>query len=72
MANKKRDISNSTSPLNTTLSKKFFTFMNFFPPHNCIFNLTKGRYKITFVSKRKVAANINISKILCDLTWNSW
>ena len=54
-----------------TLSKRLFPFLNSYPPQNCTFILTEGYYKIIFVSKRKEAANINISKSLCNLEWNS-
>ena len=52
------------------LIKKFFPFMNFFPTKNCTFNLKQGHCKITLVSKKKGAANINIYKSLCETTWS--
>ena len=41
----------------TTLSKKLFTFINFFLPQNCTFNFTS----ITLVRKRMEITNIKIS-----------
>ena len=49
-----------------TLKKSYHSY--FFPLQNYTFNFTEGHYKITFVSKRNKAANINIFKSSCNLT----